>query len=57
MMEKKTISGPILVPKNVFVIFASTSSWIDIVPSYHPMQFKGKLMSGFFCVGFISTRC
>ena len=38
--------GPPLPPPPIFfVCFMSTSSEIDIVPSYHPMQFPGKLMN------------
>ena len=48
-MTKNLILGPILVrldqvwPPNFFLWFYRF--WLDIVPSYHSIQFKGKLMN------------
>ena len=42
-MTKTLISGPILGPQIFFQEFYLYE--LDIVPSYHPMQFKIKLMN------------
>ena len=42
-MAKTLISGPIIHPQIYFHDFYLY--WFDIVPSYHSIQFKGKLMN------------